>query len=541
MSTAAAVPSDTRPRADNAALQLIDTAPSPGRMAVAIAGYPYSPRAALFDIVDNSIEAGARRIAVLLKNTGKLKNAIVIVDDGVGIPPTILNEVLRAGSRTESLYSANSLSRYGIGLKGAGFSLGHRVSFLTQYQGEALRRRSIDLDRVMEADAWLQDVREPNDSERAYFDWAVSQLPGPASANVTGTVIIIESLNIRSREVSTLASKLARSFGETYAKFLASNEEDAGLRIKVDDKFVSPVDPLWRTLPGAVNLYRAEPIELQDGVTLQFSAVSLPHPKAVDKDLEKQIRYTQENQGVYIYRNNRLIASGQTLGIFGRDFHLNAFRAELLYTTAADHHINVDVAKSAVNLSPEAKSKIQDLVTTSTRTADLLWRERDVLTQEDIQSLFDEANRLIAAKAKLLVKRVDPKTGKVTARVSTSPPQPTPATGSVKGTPSASEDVPYILPVDSLPGGVLYRPRFDGDVGGVVVDVNLAHPFAKAVFNVAPDGDGNRRVLRKAATATQQLLYVLGSSEYQFPPENNDLFEQFRKLTSLNLSAIVGD
>ena len=511
-------------------------------MAFAIAGYPYSPRAALFDIVDNSIEAAANRVTVLLKNTGVVKNAIVITDDGAGVAPAILNEVLRAGSRTESLYSTNSLSRYGIGLKGAGFSLGHRLSFLTRYRGEPLRRRAIDLDKVMEADAWLQEVRDPNDDERAYFEWAMQQLPGAAELPApTGTVILIENLNIRSREVSQLSTKLARAFGETYAKFLAASDSQSGLRLRVDDKVVFPIDPLWRELPQTVVLYPREEIVLENGAPLLFSSVSLPHPKQLaDRDVEKQIRYSQENQGIYVYRNNRLVASGQTFGLFARDFHYNAFRAELHYTSAADPHVNVDVAKSTFNPSPELLSKIQDVVMTSLRTAEALWREKDVLTKGDILDLFDESNRLIASKAKLLVKRVDAKTGKVTERISPPLVAPKPSEGSVKKA-QPTEEVPYLLAVDSLPGGVLYRPRYDGELGSVVVEVNLAHSFSKAVFNVPTEGDTKRRVARKATTAVQQLLYVLGSTEYQFPKENDDLFEQFRKLASLNLGAIVGE
>src|SRR5262245_37812245 len=108
-------------------LDYCETPPSAGRMAVAVAGYPYSARAAILDIADNAVEAAADRIAILLHQFGKELKGVAIVDNGVGIPPKILDEVLRAGSRTNHLYSKESLSRYGIGLKGAGFSLGNKI------------------------------------------------------------------------------------------------------------------------------------------------------------------------------------------------------------------------------------------------------------------------------------------------------------------------------------------------------------------------------------------------------------------------------
>src|SRR5262245_48797194 len=83
------------------------TEPSSGRMAVAIAGYPYSPRAAVLDIVDNSIAAGATGISITLPSDPG--GDIVISDNGSGIAQEILPEVLRAGSRVQDRYQAQSL------------------------------------------------------------------------------------------------------------------------------------------------------------------------------------------------------------------------------------------------------------------------------------------------------------------------------------------------------------------------------------------------------------------------------------------------
>src|SRR6266478_782257 len=106
---------------------VVVTEPSVARLAVAIAGYPYSSRAAVFDLVDNSIEAGATRIGIRLEAKDGVFRRLVVIDNGSGVHPAILDEVLRAGSRTSHLYGNQSLSRYGIGLKGAGFSLGSRI------------------------------------------------------------------------------------------------------------------------------------------------------------------------------------------------------------------------------------------------------------------------------------------------------------------------------------------------------------------------------------------------------------------------------
>ena len=530
--------------------QILETPPSAGRIAVAIAGYPYSARAAILDIVDNSVEAAADRIAILLEQPGKDLKRLAVADNGTGIPPKILDEVLRAGSRTNHLYGKESLSRYGIGLKGAGFSLGSKLSVITRVQGHPIMRRAIDLEYIQQSDAWVQEVREPSTEELSIFDSAMAQLPEGGQRD-SGTVVIVENLNIRSRDITRLRNEIVRQLGETYAKFLAGRGSSL-LQIKVLEDWnaetllpnpgvlIEAVDPLHRENPATLVLYPREEIKLDDGTSIFFSAAVLPHPNTVGSEVERRYRYTQPNQGVYVYRNGRLILGGDTLGFFSKDFHLNAFRAELEYTSAADEHVLVDVAKSHITLTQEVFSRLSELVKVCTRTAQTLWREKDVLTDEDIRGLFDESNSLIASRQRLIIDLAK-KRREQQERAETVEPG---KNGGKKGkkTGKASKEVAYLRPQSRLPEDVLYRPMYDPEVRSVVVDVNLDHPFSKAVFSVSP-GEARRSVPRKATTAVQQLLYVLGQAEYMLNDEedNRELLDQFRRFASLNLRALLAD
>jgi hypothetical protein len=531
-------------------------------MAVAIAGYPYSPRAAILDIADNSVAANATSISITLPTDPS--GDIVIADNGGGIAPEILNEVLRAGSRVEDRYETQSLSRYGIGLKGAGFSLGGSVTVLTRFPGQPVRRRSIELAVIHAADEWIQDTRDPVPDELKFFEATLKKLPGD-SAKDTGTVITVGTLNLRSREISKLKTDIARGLGEAYQKFLHRGL----LNIRINDLEIEPIDPLHRENPQTLVLYKREPISLSNGATIYFSAVSLPHPLQLPMEMRRRYRYTQTNQGIYMYRNGRLLRSGENLGMFTYDFHLNAFRAELEYSSDADLHINVDVAKSVVNVTPEVIQKLQEMISVCRKTCDTLWREKDVLTDEDIKEVFDGTNKQIASRANLLVETIEAKkkkakatggtTGKgqtttgakgnsatVTGVAPTAVPTPgvLPGTASGKALPPAAKpparDIPYLQPVDTLPADVLYRPLWDGEVSAVVVQVNKSHPFYKAVFSTS-SGEGRDSLPRAAATATQQLIYVLGSTEWSLITEDEQerLFEQYRRFASMNLRALL--
>ncbi len=241
-----------------------------------------------------------------------------------------------------------------------------------------------------------------------------------------------------------------------------------------------------------------------------------------------------------MYRNGRLILGGDTLGLFGKDFQLNAFRAELEYTSAADEHVLVDVAKSHITLTQEVFSRLSELVKVCTRTAQTLWREKDILTEDDIRGLFDESNSLIASRQRLIIDLAK-KRREQQERAETDEPG---RNGGRKGKKpaKATKEVAYLRPQSRLPEDVLYRPMYDPEVRSVVVDVNLDHPFSKAVFSVSP-GEAKRSVPRKATTAVQQLLYVLGQAEYMLNDEedNRELLDQFRRFASLNLRALLAD
>jgi len=238
-----------------------------------------------------------------------------------------------------------------------------------------------------------------------------------------------------------------------------------------------------------------------------------------------------------------------------------SFRADLEYSTDADEHINVDVAKSSVTVTPEVQQKLQEMVTVCRKTCDTIWREKDVLTQEDIKGLFDDTNKLIGSRSNLLVESIGARKKKSRAAaengtqsagdtgtagdggqtalpgIEGATPGSTPLLPAPK---SSLRDIPYLQPVESLPGDVLYRPMWVGQLNAVVVQVNMQHPFYKAVFSTS-SGEGRDSLPRAAATATQQLIFVLGLTEWSFADteEFERLFEQYRRFASMNLRALL--
>ena len=132
--------------------------PSAARLTESLRDIGYDFPAAVADVVDNSIMAGASRVDIVIEFDGE-DSSVVIADDGRGMTANGLIEALRYGSRRD--YSPRDLGRYGLGLKTASLSQCRSVTVVTCRSGMAGRMavRTLDLDLIAEWDEWL--VVEP--------------------------------------------------------------------------------------------------------------------------------------------------------------------------------------------------------------------------------------------------------------------------------------------------------------------------------------------------------------------------------------------
>jgi HSP90 family molecular chaperone len=86
-------------------------------------GYDFS--AAVADLVDNSISAGATEVVIDVEFDGD-HSKVRIADNGVGMTENQLQEAMRYGSERD--YDENELGKFGLGLKTASLSQCQRMS-----------------------------------------------------------------------------------------------------------------------------------------------------------------------------------------------------------------------------------------------------------------------------------------------------------------------------------------------------------------------------------------------------------------------------
>src|SRR6266550_8733388 len=90
--------------------------PGARRLITSLRDMGYDFAAAVADVVDNSIEAGASLVAIDVEFDGD-DSWVRIADDGKGMKPDQLREAMRYGAERE--YDADDLGKFGLGLKTA--------------------------------------------------------------------------------------------------------------------------------------------------------------------------------------------------------------------------------------------------------------------------------------------------------------------------------------------------------------------------------------------------------------------------------------
>ena len=109
----------------------------------------YSLEAAVADIIDNSVAAGATRVDIQFSPYDAVPY-VSILDNGMGMTSDEINDAMRYGSQSSlNERQATDLGRFGLGLKTASLSQCRCLTVISK-QGRSVQARRWDLDEVYE-------------------------------------------------------------------------------------------------------------------------------------------------------------------------------------------------------------------------------------------------------------------------------------------------------------------------------------------------------------------------------------------------------
>lgn len=317
-------------------------------MVEALRGLGYSTATALADVIDNSISAGARTVALHFELRGD-HSFVSVLDDGSGMDEAGLDLAMRLGERSPlEVREKGDLGRFGLGLKTASFSQCRRLTVASVRNG------------LVGCLRWDLDALAAGPGS----DWHLLEGPAPGSEGLLsplleasrGTIVVWEVLDriitpgSTERDFLDLMDEVDRHLAMVFHRYLSG--PGIPLTITINGRPVQAWDPFLRNNPAAW----ASPVQRLPGM-VEVQCHVLPHKDHLNPREETSAAgphgWTAQ-QGFYVYRNRRLLLAASWLGLGqGRSWtkeeaHRLA-RIRIDIPNSADADWKIDIRKSTAS------------------------------------------------------------------------------------------------------------------------------------------------------------------------------------------------
>ena len=280
----------------------------------------YNPYTAIADIIDNSIEdsVGSSHVEVrLFKNENDEVKKILIIDDGSGMSSETLEKAMSLGSDTGK-DGEHDLGMYGAGLKTSALAIGKTLKVTTKQEDE---------DIINVATFSIENI--DNDELKAYYDVIYPNCEKYNSfienLGNHGTIVEISSIDKAPKYIS-LKDTLKKRIGEFYNKYI----DNGNIEFYVEGKKVDSVN-----LMGTNSELLKSGSFVVDGKTITYNTYFVPSNGRDDTD--GYDFSTIRKQGIYVYRQFRLVGAALIFGLWNRHSTTRNFRTEIFVDGTCDN------------------------------------------------------------------------------------------------------------------------------------------------------------------------------------------------------------
>ena len=326
----------------------------------------YTFESALADIIDNSIGNGATHIDVRFSSIDP--RYIAILDDGCGMTPDELIIAMRYGSKNVNDQRAESdLGRFGLGLKTASLSQCRKLTVISK-KHNVISAASWDLDFIIEQQGWSLKVYD-YDEMLDQYNAAIPKILDQLNSYETGTIVIWEDFDKMlegASEPDTLFDEKI-SIAQSHLELIYHNFLDKTSKSPIELRFnyrpLAVKDPFLTKHPGTQPLPE-ENIKLE-GHNIRVKPYILPYInklKPEDINLLGTLDDLRNKQGIYVYRNNRLIIWGTWFRLDTKNELNKLARIRVDIPNSLDHIWDIDIKKSTASLPNSIKQNLKFIV-----------------------------------------------------------------------------------------------------------------------------------------------------------------------------------
>jgi len=337
----------------------VDGAPRPKAHIKTLMKIGYDFCTAISDIIDNSVSAKSTTIKIF-SLPGRSSPFISIVDDGHGMTEDELISNMVIGCKDPSLQrQAQDLGRFGSGMKIASFSQARKLTVLSKTSTSEINGASWDIDRIINEDTWCLEQLNADDI-------ALLEKQNMVYLEQQGTQIIWQNLTCcendnhaldHDAQIASLFTRADKHIGLHFHKFMKGSEK---IDFYINNKKIESIDP-FMTLVSGYQEGRSEKFRCRGG-HIEIKTHVLPSFNRMDRleiDALGGASEITQKQGLYIYRNKRLINAGGWLNL-SKHHQLSALaRVEINIPSALDDEWATDVKKATLQLPPRVKRDLK--------------------------------------------------------------------------------------------------------------------------------------------------------------------------------------
>jgi hypothetical protein len=273
----------------------------------------------IYELIDNSIDAGANNIKISYEITDADKNLMVIrvSDNGRGMNLDELSEALVLGSRVNR--SKGSLGHFGVGLIVSAFNLGRELKVYSRTKESPAKYSSLSLEEMKRTDNWVKNYGSVLGEDLELFNNYVGE---------TGTLVEISLNRELPKNLISVIKSLPEDIARKYYKLLKG---DISIDVLVNNNYKTVsqgIDPFNESVSSLmfneeVSLPVVIPGESKKEVPIKVKGYLLK------EDSPSSLPISLNNQGIFVYRNGREIYKGGFMGIICQHNEFNRFRIDL--------------------------------------------------------------------------------------------------------------------------------------------------------------------------------------------------------------------
>ena len=337
----------------------VDGAPRPKAHIKTLMKIGYDFCTAISDIIDNSVSAKSSTIKIL-SPPGSSSPYLTIIDDGHGMDKHELISNMIIGCKDPcSVRDGQDLGRFGSGMKTASFSQATKLTVLSKTSNTEIAGASWDIDRIISEDAWCLEQLDP-------ADITLLDKLGMVNLEHQGTQIIWQNLTCcqtdshslnYDEQIASLLTAADKHIGLHFHKFMKGSEK---IDFYINNKKIESIDP-FMTLGSGYQEGRSEKFRCKGG-HIEIKTHVLPSFNRMGRleiDALGGASEITQKQGLYIYRNKRLINAGGWLNL-SKHHQLSALaRVEINIPSALDDEWATDVKKATLQLPPRVKRDLK--------------------------------------------------------------------------------------------------------------------------------------------------------------------------------------